>query len=143
MLNKQICFNPYVIIFKINNTELTTILLAYIPSIVMTFLIIPFSCVISRTSLQRNTIKLLEVNKRIYMHIRSYKTEYYQWVVSGLGFFSSDVVGCVTTLEIPFIHPSLSFLTSLVLASSPVAHSSAQPVYSFSYFPGEIFERRF
>lgn len=78
MLNKQICFNPYVIIFKINNTELTTILLAYIPSIVMTFLIIPFSCVISRTSLQRNTIKLLEVNKRIYMHIRSYKTEYYQ-----------------------------------------------------------------
>lgn len=60
MLNKKSYFNPHVINFKVNNTELTTILLAYIPSVLKTFLIIPFSCVIRRTSLQRNTIKLLE-----------------------------------------------------------------------------------
>lgn len=60
MLNKKSNFNPCVTNFKITNTELTTSLLAYIPSGLKTLLIVPFSCVISMTSLQRNTIKLLE-----------------------------------------------------------------------------------
>jgi len=58
MLNKKSDFKPCVINFKISVTELATILLAYIPPGLRALLVVPFSCVMSMTSLQRNTIKL-------------------------------------------------------------------------------------
>lgn len=147
MLNKTSNFNLCDINPTFSVTELTTILLAYIPTGFITWLIAPFSCIIRRTSLQSTTIILLEKGEE-YEHtlilevIKQSTLTLWSFIL----FFFFEFWHCgffITALETPSFFPFLSFLASSVVASSTLVLSckSFQPACSYNHFQEDIFER--
>lgn len=98
-MNKKSYFNPCVINVKISSTELTTILLAYLPSALITHLIVPFSYVISTATLQRNTNCWNKGKNMSTLTLEVIKqSTITPWVVPLLVSLNSDIVGFVLQL---------------------------------------------
>lgn len=122
-VKKKSDFNFVIMNSRISDTELTAVLLAYVPTGFITWLITPFSY-ISIISLQRNTVILLEngkeydsqhINISLVLEVIKLSKTAMQSFMPSFSFFCFSSGACITTEE-----TSSSFLFLSSQASSVV-----------------------